>query len=268
MPRPLKHCSNCQVPISQELRDAYSVPDVRLRGILLSPRGVVMNAGAPGDGVTALHMCPPCRLALSKNKLPECAIANGLAIGMHRDHGPTFEVDHPINGRQTMRWCDVRTAEFSGMPRRCRPALSVRLSLTTPVSCSMLHRAHHWFSRNVHWRKEPCVAGQHRRRGEPRVRHSNGFATSWRGSSWYGTAAFSATACCLLTAGAYSTVHFVGAMTSEQTALLTRSYSLRTWVLRGILRWLKRVRCMLFHIGCASLSATVPGDRTTHSTPT
>jgi len=109
-----QRCSNCEVPLSEQLRRAYTVPDERLRGILLSPRGVVMDPDGGGAPVAALHMCPSCQSSLTDNKLPECAIANGLAIGMHRDHGPTFDVDHPVHGRQTMRWSEIRTAEFSG----------------------------------------------------------------------------------------------------------------------------------------------------------
>lgn len=104
-----KHCANCPIPVPAELRLPYTVPHDFLRSILLSKRGVHVH-----DSDARVHMCTDCDRELLRDAIPPCAIANGFAIGPHRDDGPTFQVTHPVHGRQTMRWNEVRTAEFSG----------------------------------------------------------------------------------------------------------------------------------------------------------
>jgi len=156
-----QRCAQGPSPLASHVRLAYTVPGVHLRSLLLSKRGVHIL-----EDETHLDLCTECDTELRRNVVPPCAIANGLAIGPHRDTGPTFDVIHPVHGPCTMQWREVRTAEFSGAPPFRRGARGVKHSVANGCRHSVLHSKNGRIAGHVHWWQKPCASGQHSRHAQ------------------------------------------------------------------------------------------------------
>ena len=103
--------ADCKQPVTGPLRQAYTVHVHKLRGILLSPRGVDRH----NDDTATLWICSQCERQLLTGVRPEFAIANGFAIGAPvgsttftcRDEAGR-EYEHALSNVTWVEWSTVK----------------------------------------------------------------------------------------------------------------------------------------------------------------